>query len=180
MCSLQFSPFYRTCFCSSFTFFQGYVALQCLKSCWSCHWVQSIFGFMETWKALLGATCGFFLWCRSVLTSSVPFRLDMWHGPTMAEYYFRVCASTQIKNGWWYKSGLSNSKANSFLNVTLNVNNMAAVFPEPLWRWAMWKPPLVPTHVLTTMGPSARPLTAEYSSLGCAVATEENWLDLYA
>lgn len=179
MCSLWFSPFYRTCFCSSSTFFQGYVALQCLKSRWSWRWVQSIFGFMETWKALLGATCGFFLWCRSVLTSRGPLRLEMWHGPIMAEYYFGhliwVCARTQIKNGWGYKSGLSNS--NSFLNVTLNVNNMAAVFPEPLWIWATWKPPLVPSHVLTIVGPSARPITAEYP---LRAATEENWLDFYA
>lgn len=59
MRSPQLSSFYRTCFCSSSTFFQGYVALQCLKSCWSCRWVRSIFGFMETWKALPGATSAF-------------------------------------------------------------------------------------------------------------------------
>lgn len=65
------------------------------------------------------------LWCRSVLMSRGPLSLDMWHGPTTAECYFGVCASRVdgIKVVF---------HPNSFLKVTLNVNNTVAVFPEAM------------------------------------------------
>lgn len=118
MCSLQLSSFYGTCFCSSSTFFQGYVALQCLKSCWSCRWVRSIFGFMETWKALLGATSAFSLCCRSVQTSTGPLRLDMWLPPAMEDWNFAL-----VRRSKFGRSTKVFFQANSFQNVTLNVNN---------------------------------------------------------
>lgn len=60
------------------------------------------------------------LWCRSVLMSRGPLSLDMWHGPTTAECYFRVDSIKVVFH------------PNSFLKVTLNVNNTIAVFPETM------------------------------------------------
>lgn len=158
MHSPQLFSFYSTCFCSSSTFFQGYVALQCLKSCWSCRWVWSIFGFMETWKALLGVTSAFL---SDAEACKRPEAHSVW--TCDSDQQWRNVTS-DFAHALKSKIGRSIKvlfQANSFQNVTLNVNNRV---PRMSLQF-VWKPPLAPTLATTAVGPWTRPLTPESKRL---------------